>query len=68
MARLMMITGLAIFLVGALYWFLGGRGITPGRLPGDIVFRRGNFTFAIPIVTCIILSIVLTLLFRLFRR
>jgi hypothetical protein len=63
-----MIAGLALLAVGALFWVLEGRGIVPGRLPGDIVFRRGNFTFAFPIVTCIVLSIVLTLLFRLFNR
>ena len=39
-----------------------------GRLPGDFVFRRGNFTFYFPIVTSILLSIVLSLLLWLFRR
>ncbi|HAG07901.1 MAG TPA: DUF2905 domain-containing protein, partial [Peptococcaceae bacterium] len=40
-----------------------------GRLPGDIVIRKGNFTFYFPLVTSIILSIVLTLLLNvLFRR
>jgi len=39
-----------------------------GRLPGDIVWRRGSFTFYFPLATCIIVSLVLTLLFRLFRR
>jgi len=34
-----------------------------GRLPGDIVYRRGNFTFYFPVVTSLLLSIVLTLLF-----
>ncbi len=39
-----------------------------GRLPGDIYVKRGNFTFYFPIVTCIILSIVLTILLNLFFR
>jgi hypothetical protein len=39
-----------------------------GRLPGDIVVRRGNFSFYFPLTTSIILSVVLTLLFALFRR
>ena len=39
-----------------------------GRLPGDIVWRRGSFTFYFPLATCIIVSLVLSLLFRLFRR
>jgi hypothetical protein len=43
-------------------------GVPFGRLPGDIVVRRGNFSFYFPLATSIILSIVLTLLFALFRR
>jgi Protein of unknown function (DUF2905) len=39
-----------------------------GRLPGDIVVRRGNFTFSFPLATSILLSLFLTLLFSLFRR
>ena len=38
------------------------------RLPGDIVIRRGNWTIYIPIATSILLSLILTLLFALFRR
>jgi hypothetical protein len=43
-------------------------GVPLGRLPGDIVFRRGNVTVAIPLVTSIVLSLVLTLVFAFFRR
>ena len=39
-----------------------------GRLPGDIMIKREKFTFYFPIVTCIIISIILTLLFSLFRK
>ena len=39
-----------------------------GRLPGDILIRRGNFAFAFPIVTCLILSFLLTLVLHLFFR
>ena len=39
-----------------------------GRLPGDIVYRRGNFTFYFPLVTSIVISVLLTLLFWLFGR
>jgi hypothetical protein len=39
-----------------------------GRLPGDIVYRRGNFAFYFPLMTSILLSIVLSLLLWLFRR
>jgi hypothetical protein len=43
-------------------------GLPLGRLPGDFAVRRGNFSFYFPLATSIILSIVLTLLFSLFRR
>ena len=39
-----------------------------GRLPGDIVWRKGNFTFYFPIVTSIILSVLLTFIFWLFTK
>ena len=39
-----------------------------GRLPGDLIYRRGNFTFYFPIVTSIVISLILTLLFYVFRR
>ena len=39
-----------------------------GRLPGDVIYRRGNFTFYFPIVTSIVLSLILTLLFWVFGR
>ncbi|MBP8933547.1 MAG: DUF2905 domain-containing protein [Candidatus Atribacteria bacterium] len=39
-----------------------------GRLPGDIIVKRGNVTFYFPWVTCIIISIILTLIFSIFRR
>ena len=43
-------------------------GLPLGRLPGDIVISRGRGTFYFPIVTCIVVSVVLTLLMSLFRR
>ena len=43
-------------------------GLPFGRLPGDIVVKRGNFSFYFPLATSILLSIILTLLFAFFRR
>jgi predicted MFS family arabinose efflux permease len=43
-------------------------GVPLGRLPGDIHMRRGNFSFYFPLTTSILLSILLTLFFALFRR
>ena len=64
MGKLLVVAGLLIAAVGALMMF----GIPFGRLPGDIVVRRGNATFYFPLVTSIVLSLVLTLLMGLFRR
>ena len=50
----------------ALWTGIGGSWL--GRLPGDIRIERGNTAFYFPIVTCIIISIVLTLLLSFFRR
>ena len=65
--KFLVVIGLVIVLVGLVFW----GGLAPkwlGRLPGDIRIERGNSTFYFPIVTCIIISIVLSLLFSLFRR
>ena len=43
-------------------------GVPLGRLPGDILIQRGNTTFYVPIVTCIVLSLLATVLLSLFRR
>ena len=66
--------GRALLLVGGvlvalgLLLTLGARLPGGGRLPGDVVYRKGNFTFYFPLVTCIVLSVVLTLLLRIFKR
>lgn len=60
---MLVVSGLAMAVIGALLWF--GKGF---RLPGDVFVERGNFSFAFPIVTCLVLSIVLTILLNIFRR
>ena len=60
---MLVIAGLALAAVGAVIWL--GKGF---RLPGDIYIERGNFSFGFPIVTCIVISIVLTVLLNIFRR
>ena len=56
----LLITGLVLLVVSKIS--------TVGRLPGDIFFRKGNFTFYFPLATSIVLSLVLTLLLNLFFR
>jgi thiamine transporter ThiT len=65
--KFLVVIGVVIVLVGLVFW----GSLAPkwlGRLPGDIRIERGNSAFYFPIVTCIIISIVLSLLFSLFRR
>ena len=63
------VAGLVLVVLGALVWWLGPRfGGNGGLLPGDLSLRRGNVSFHFPIVTCVVVSIVLTLLLRLFQR
>jgi len=64
--RLLLIGGGIIAFVGLLFLVFGRLGL--GRLPGDILIQRENFTFYFPLATMIIISIVLTLLFNFFRR
>jgi hypothetical protein len=65
--KMIMITGLVLAIAGAIMWKTGGLGGL-GRLPGDLFVRKGNATFYFPIVTCLLVSGVLTLLGWLFRR
>jgi hypothetical protein len=65
--KFLLIAGAACFVI-ALLWEIGGKYLGLGRLPGDISVDRGNFKFYFPIVTCIVLSILLTLLLNLFGR
>ncbi len=58
--------GLLILLIGIMWPLLSRLGL--GRLPGDIMFQRGGATFYFPLVTCLIISIVLSALFSLFNR
>jgi hypothetical protein len=65
--KLLAIVGLSIFVLGALLWSGVGSGWL-GRLPGDIRIERGNSGFYFPIVTCIVISLLLSLIMSLFRR
>jgi len=65
--RTLLILG-AVLLVLGLLFTLGSRIPGVGRLPGDIVYRKGNFTFYFPLLTSILLSLVLTAIFSFFRR
>lgn len=65
--KVLLLFGLVVAGVGLLLLLTDKIGWI-GKLPGDITIRRGNFTFYFPLATCILVSIVLSLLLWLFRK
>ncbi|MGH9386149.1 MAG: DUF2905 domain-containing protein [Vicinamibacterales bacterium] len=65
--RMLMLMGVLLVVVGALLT-LGSKIPWLGRLPGDIVIERKNFSFYFPLMTSIIISVILSILMILFRR
>ncbi len=61
MGKMLMLMGVVLIVVGFLWQFIG-------KLPGDVVFKKGNTTFYFPIVTSIVVSIVLSLIFYVIGR
>jgi hypothetical protein len=66
MARFLIVLGLAILVIGLLWPYLGKLGL--GRLPGDIVIERENWTLYIPVATCLLLSLLFSLVFWVVNR
>ncbi|NLJ49160.1 MAG: DUF2905 domain-containing protein [Candidatus Atribacteria bacterium] len=69
-AKTILIIGVIFIIIGLVMMFLPKITIFQrlGRLPGDIIIKRGNVTFYFPWVTCIIISIILTFIFSILRR
>jgi hypothetical protein len=67
LGKVLVVTGLLIAGVGVLIWSGFGRGWM-GRLPGDINYSRPNFSFHFPLMTCLLISLVLSLLLWLIRK
>ena len=65
MQKILIILGIVILVIGLLYPYIKKMGL--GQLPGDVIFKSGNSTFLFPVVTCIIISVVLTIIFNLFK-
>ncbi|MDS9996470.1 DUF2905 domain-containing protein [Bacillus atrophaeus] len=59
--KILMILGAVLLIAGAVLHFVG-------KVPGDIFVKKGNVTFFFPVVTCIIISVVLSILINLFGR
>ena len=64
--KTLIIIGVLFILVGLLYPFLKDLGL--GRLPGDIIVKKGNSTFYFPIVTCIVVSVVISLILMFLKK
>jgi hypothetical protein len=67
LGKMLILLGVFIILVGVLL-LVGEKIPWIGRLPGDILIKKEKFTFYFPITTSILISIILTLLFTLFRK
>jgi len=68
LGRLLVFFGIALVVIGGIVMLLGRTGLPLGRLPGDIVYRAKNTTFYFPLVTCILLSFVLSVILFLVSR
>jgi hypothetical protein len=67
LGKLLVVVGAVIAAIGGLLWSGVGKGWL-GRLPGDIHYTRDNFSFHFPIVTCLLLSAIVSLVLWLLRR
>lgn len=65
-SRLLIILGIVLVLIGLAWPWIQKLGL--GRLPGDIVYEKDNVRFYFPIVTSIIISLILSLIFWLFKK
>jgi Protein of unknown function (DUF2905) len=66
--RFVVIIGLLLVVAGVILWRFPSLLSWMGKLPGDISVQKGSFSFYFPVVTCIVVSLVVTLLSWLFRR
>jgi len=67
LGKLLILLGVFIILIGV-FLLLGERVPWVGRLPGDFIIRKKNFTFYFPLTTSILISIILTLIFAFLSR
>jgi hypothetical protein len=68
LGRTLLILGGVSAIVGALLFFGGRLPFRLGRLPGDVIYRGEHTTIYFPIVTCLVISVVLSILFGLFSN
>jgi hypothetical protein len=67
-ARMLVMLGVALVVIGGIVMLLGRTGLPLGRLPGDIVYRGKSSTFYFPLASCILISVVISIVFFLIGR
>ena len=67
LGKTLFVIGLLIAAAGFFLWKIGGR-LPFGKLPGDIAIQKENFSFYFPLTTCILISVILTLIMWLLRK
>ena len=66
--RLLVMLGVALVVIGGIVMLLGRTGLPLGRLPGDLLYRGKNTTFYFPLASCILISVVLSIVLFLIGR
>ena len=66
LGKALIVSGVVLAVIGAVFLF--GKSIPLGKLPGDIFIKKENFSFYLPLTTCIIVSLILSVILRVFRH
>jgi len=67
LGKTLLFFGVALIILGGVF-LLAGKLPFPGRLPGDIIIQRKNIVFYFPVGLCVVISIIFTIIFRIFRH
>lgn len=68
LARIVALFGLILLIVAGILFLLDRLDVPLGKLPGDIIIKRGNFTCAVPLMSSLVISVILTLLLNLLLK
>ena len=68
MGRMLVLLGVVLVVIGCIVMLLGRTGLPLGRLPGDLLYRGKNTTFYFPLATCILISVVVSIVLFLIGR
>ncbi len=66
LGKILAAAGAVLLVIGGLMYLFSKLGLN--QLPGDIVIKKGNFTFVFPVVSCIVISLVLSLIFFIINK